>query len=340
MQRSSHETDSTSSYLHTSTNIIEHYFVHASVIIFAQYFYYAKITARDRFFCYAKILARDRFDQIFTHVVSHYQLLHSIFVKNIFYYCTVFLLCKDSRILATWYVLNSSQYQSMQAAIYHTILHTAGTLTTVHHQENFPFHVDVMVILMVGASSHMRITSYIYKIIKNNRRKFSFLVRFLRSNGGLSRRRSATAKFRYTFYGRSTPASFVDAISPLRRPPTTAAAAAPMANPFPPPVVLLPPVAIVSNHSRLKYLIFGGDPLIQRHRRATEPSTALPPLERQPIATTVIIWTLFWIKFASTSPIHIQHGITIRYDSYAKILARDPRARQISIHSFIGSFDL
>ena len=72
MQRSSHETDSTSSYLHTSTNIIEHYFVHASVIIFAQYFYYAKITARDRFFCYAKILARDRFDQIFTHVVSHY----------------------------------------------------------------------------------------------------------------------------------------------------------------------------------------------------------------------------------------------------------------------------
>ena len=103
---------------------------------------------------------------------------------------------------------------------------------------------------------------YIYKIIKNNRRKFSFLVCFLRSNGGLSRRRSATAKFRYTFYGRSTPASFVDAISPLRRPPTAGAAAAPMADPFPPPVVLSPLVAIVANHSRLKYLIFGGDPLI------------------------------------------------------------------------------
>ena len=105
-------------------------------------------------------------------------------------------------------------------------------------------------------------TNYIYKIIKNNRGKFSFLVCFLRSNGGLSRRRSATAKFRYTFYGRSTPASFGDAISPLRRPPTAGAATAPMADPFPPLVVLLPPVAMVANHSRLKYLIFGGDPII------------------------------------------------------------------------------
>ena len=63
-------------------------------------------------------------------------------------------------------------------------------------------------------------------------------------------------------YGGSTAAAFGDAVSPFRRHPTAAAAAAPMADPFPPPVVLLPPVAIVANHSRLKYLIFGGDPLI------------------------------------------------------------------------------
>ena len=64
MQRSSHETDWTSSYLYASTDIIEQYFVHASVIIIAQYFYYARI-----------------------------------FRPVIFYtrQCTVFLLCKDPR---------------------------------------------------------------------------------------------------------------------------------------------------------------------------------------------------------------------------------------------------
>ena len=100
------------------------------------------------------------------------------------------------------------------------------------------------------------------KKIRNESRKFSFLVCFLRSNGGVSRRRSATAEFRYSLYGRSTAPSFGDAISPFPRPSTAAAAAAPTADPFPPLVVLSPPVAMVANHCRLKYLIFGGDPLI------------------------------------------------------------------------------
>ena len=88
---------------------------------------------------------------------------------------------------------------------------------------------------------------------------------------GVSRKNYATAKFRYNLYGGSTPLLFVDAISPLRCPPTVGAAAASMVDPFPPPVVLLP-LVIATNHSRLKYLIFGGDPLInlQPHLNANQ----------------------------------------------------------------------
>ena len=63
----------------------------------------------------------------------------------------------------------------------------------------------------------------IMRINRNNCRKFSFLVCFLRRNGGVSRRRSATAEFRYNLYGRSTAPSFVNAISPFHRLPTTGA---------------------------------------------------------------------------------------------------------------------
>jgi hypothetical protein len=174
----------------------------------------------------------------------------------------------------------------------------------------------------------MRITSYIYKIIKNNRGKFSFLVCFLRSNGGLSRQRSATAEFPIHFL-RPLYASFVRRCHlPLAPPSHRGRCRGNDGRPLPPAGGTF----ASSRHCRESFQakvpdIWWGSPNLAASpsnrtiNRTTEPSTAL---ERRPIATPVIIWTLFHIKFASTSPLHIQHGITIRYDYYAKILARDP----------------